>query len=254
MPGLMTGRNVVVTGAGSGIGAATARLMAAEGARVAVGYHNDRASADHVIAELAGQGHLAVRIKVDETASLIAAAAEVAAAFGHVDLLVNSGGSTVRIPANDADALTDDIFDRITAIILRGPYAVIRAFLPLLERAPDGAAIVSVASLAAHTGVGSNLAYAASKAGLVALSKSLARALGPRIRVLTVSPAGVETSFVKGRDPAASLRNAEAVPLKKPTLPEHIAHTILACAALMPSATGIDLIVDEGRHLVGWPL
>ena len=254
MPGLMTGRTVVVTGAGSGIGAATARLMAAEGARVVVGYHSNGEAADRLIGEMAGKGHMPVRIKVDETASLVAAAADIAAGFGHVDLLVNSGGSTVRLPPVDPDALTDDIFDRITAITLRGPYAVIRAFLPLLQRAPNGAAIISVASLAAYTGVGSNLAYAASKAGLIALSKGLARTLGPDVRVLTVSPAGVETSFVKGRDPAVSLRNAEAVPLKKPTLPEDIAATILACAALMPSATGVDIVVDEGRHLVGWPL
>lgn len=251
---LMAGKHVLITGAGSGIGAATARLMAAEGARVAVGYHNNRQGADSVIAGLAGDGHVPIRIKVEDTTTLVAAARALEAAFGHLDLLVNSGGSTVRVSATDLDGLTDELFDQSTAINLRGPFAVIRSFVPLLSKAPEGAAIVSVASLAAHTGVGSNLAYAASKAGLIALSKGLARVLGPKIRVLTVSPAGVETDFVKGRDPAVSLRNAEAVPLKKRTFPEDVARTILACAALMPSATGIDVVVDEGRSLVGWPL
>ena len=250
----MAGKHVLITGAGSGIGAATARLMAAEGARVAVGYHSNRQGAEALIAGLAGGGHIPVGIKVDETESLVAGAEALGAAFGHLDLLVNSGGSTVRVPATDLDGLTDDLFDQSMAINLRGPFAVIRSFVPLLRKAPDGAAIVSVASLAAHTGVGSSLAYAASKAGLIALSKGLARVLGPKIRVLTVSPAGVETDFVKGRDPAVSLKNAEAVPLKKRTFPEDVARTILACAALMPSATGIDVIVDEGRSLVGWPL
>jgi 3-oxoacyl-[acyl-carrier protein] reductase len=254
MSGLMAGKSALVTGAGSGIGAATARLLAAEGARVAVGYHNDRARAEAVIAGLAGAGHLCVRIKIDDSQSLWAAAEVVGAAFGHLDLLVNSGGSTLRVPAANLEELTDVLFDEVMAINLRGPFAVIRAVLPLLQRAPAGAAIVSVGSLAAHTGVGSNLAYAAAKAGLITLSKGLARVLGPSIRVLTVSPAGVETDFVKGRDPAVSLRNAAATPLRKQTFPDDVASTILACAALMPSATGIDIVVDEGRSLVGWPL
>lgn len=254
MSGLMAGKHVLITGAGSGIGAATARLIATEGARVAVGYHSNRERAQAVIAELAGEGHVPVRIKVDETESLLAGARALEAEFGYIDLLVNAGGSTVRVLATDLDGLTDELFDQLTAVNLRGPFAVIRTFVPLLRKAPAGAAIVSVASLAAQTGVGSNLAYAASKAGLIALSKGLARVLGPKIRVLTVSPAGVETDFVKGRDPAVSLRNAEAVPLRKRTFPEDVARTILACAALMPSATGIDVVVDEGRSLVGWPL
>jgi 3-oxoacyl-[acyl-carrier protein] reductase len=254
MTGLMAGKCVLVTGAGSGIGAATARLMAAEGARVAVGYHNDPGTAERVLATMAGDGHIAVRVKLDLPESLTTAVTEVAAAFDHLDLLVNSAGRSERVPPADLEGLTDEIFDRIYAINLRGPFAVIRAFVPLLQRAPDGAAIVNIGSLAAHTGVGSNLAYAASKAGLLALSKGLARVLGPGIRILTVSPAGVETDFVKGRDPAVSLRNAEIVPLRKQTFPEDVARTVLACVAFMPSATGIDVIVDEGLHLVGRPL
>lgn len=254
MSDLMQGKRVFVTGAGSGIGAATARLMAGEGARVAVGYHNDSAGAEAVVASLPGQGHLALRAKIDDAQSLASAVDELAAAFGHLDVLVNSAGSTVRVPPADLDGLTDAIFDEITRINLRSPFSVIRACHPLLSRAPEGAVIVNIGSLAAHTGVGSNLAYAASKAGLVALSKGLARVFGPGIRVLTVSPGGVETDFVKGRDPAVAARNAETSPLKRSTTPEDVARTVLACAALMPSSTGIDVVVDEGRHLVGWPL
>lgn len=254
MSALLDGKCVLVTGAGSGIGAATAQLMAREGGRVAVGYHNDAHKAAAVVAALEGTGHLAVRVKIDEAESLAAAAAEIGAAFGRLDVLVNSAGSTARVPPANLDELTDELFDRIARINLRGPFATIRAFVPLLREASDGAVIVNIGSLAAYTGVGSNLAYAASKAGLLALSKGLARVLGPGIRVLTVSPAGVETDFVKGRDPAVSARNAATSPLGKPTLPGDVAQTVLACAALMPSATGIDIVVDEGRHLVGWPL
>ena len=254
MTGLMTGKTVLVTGAGSGIGAATARLMAEHGARVALGYHRDASGAEAVLAALPGSGHLVLPVVIDEAESLVAAAAWLDTEFGHLDCLVNSAGSSKRVPHGDLDALTDEFFDQITRINLRGPFATIRAMLQLLRKAPDGASIVNIGSLAAHTGVGSNIAYVASKGGISAMSKSLARVLGPQIRVLTVSPAGVETDFLKGRDPAVSLRNAETAPLKKQTFPESIAATVLACAALMPSATGIDVIADEGRHLVGWPL
>lgn len=254
MTGLMDAKTVLITGAGSGIGAATAVLMARQGARVAVGYHSSVENAEQVIARMAGTGHIAVRAKIDAADSLAAAVETIEARFGHLDVLVNSGGSTVRVPPAQIDDLTDEIFDEICHINLRGPFAAIRAFVPLLRKAREGAVVVNIGSLAAHTGVGSNLAYAASKAGLLALSKGLARVIGPEIRVLSVSPGGVETDFIKGRDPAVAARNAKATPLKRSTRPEAVAQTVLACAALMPSATGIDIVVDEGRHLVGWPL
>lgn len=254
MTALMTGKTALVTGAGSGIGAATARILAAEGARVAVGYHNDADGAAAVVESLPGEGHIALRCKIDDADSLAAAVDELQGAFGHLDVLVNSAGSTTPVPLHDLDALDDALFDRIVRINLRAPFSAIRNFAPLLRNAPDDAVIVNVGSLAAYTGSGSNLAYAAAKAGLAALSKGLARVLGPKIRVLSVAPAGVDTDFVKGRDPALLKKHAGAVPLKKATTPDDVARSVLACAALLTSSTGIDVIVDEGRHVVGWPL
>jgi 3-oxoacyl-[acyl-carrier protein] reductase len=244
----LSGRVVVVTGASSGIGAATARLFAAGGATVVVGYHRDRAAADRVMAALPPGDHLAVQITIDDGASVRTAADAVAQRFGRTDVLVNSAGNTVMVPAGDLDALTDEMFDQVTRTNLRGPFAVIRAFRPLLEQTPQGV-VVNISSAAALTGVGSNLAYCAAKAGLDALTLALAKALGPKIRILAVSPAAVDTDFVKGRDPERLRKIAEATPLRRVTTADDVARAVLACVTHLGSATGTTIIVDEGRHL-----
>ena len=139
-----------------------------------------------------------MRIAIDDPASISEAAAAVDQQYGRLDALVNCGGATTPVPANDLDGLTDDIFDRTVTINLRGPFAMVRAFRPLLERG-SGAAIVNISSIAARTGLGSSLAYLAAKAGVDALTIALAKVLAPKIRVFSVSPAGVDTDFVPGR-------------------------------------------------------
>ncbi len=191
---------------------------------------------------------MAIQITIDDGASVRAAANAVAQRFGHTDVLVNSAGSTVMVPAGDLDALTDEIFDQVIRINLRGPFAVIRAFRPLLEKTPQGV-VVNISSAAALTGVGSNLAYCAAKAGLDALTMALAKVLGPKIRILAVSPALVDTDFVKGRDPERQRKIAETTPLRHVTTANDVARAVLACVTHLGSATGADIIVDEGRHL-----
>jgi 3-oxoacyl-[acyl-carrier protein] reductase len=253
MHGLMQDKVVVVTGGGSGIGAASAKVLAEQGAQVVIGYHRNVEGAEAVCASLAGGNHFCVQLIINDAESISKAVADISSRVGHVDVLVNSAGSTKPIAASDLDALTDDVFDNITQINLRSAFSVIRAFRPLLDQGSD-AAIINIGSLAGRTGVGSNLAYSASKGGLHTLTMGLARVLSPKIRVFTVSPGGVDTQFVKSRDPAKMVHNATVTPLKKVTSPESVAESVLACAALMNSSTGIEIIVDEGRHLIGWPL
>jgi len=241
-------RTALVTGGSRGIGRATALRLSRLGMQVIVGYHHDRDAADHVAAELHGKGHMACRISIDDTASIAEAARGIAARYGRLDVLVNSGGSTQPVPANDLDALSDDIFDAVLRINLRGPFAVVRAMRPLLEKS-DGAVIVNVSSLSARTGIGSSLAYCAAKGGLDTLTIGLARVLGPKIRVFSVSPAGVDTDFVAGRSRSDLDAKAAATPLRKVTTPDDVALAIEGAITHLTSSTGIVLMVDEGRHL-----
>ncbi|SHJ23781.1 3-oxoacyl-[acyl-carrier protein] reductase [Roseomonas rosea] len=248
IPALPVPNVALVTGASGGIGRATAARLAALGTAVILGYNSRRAEAEEVAGGLEGSGHLALRLAIDDPASIAEAVATVERRFGRLDALVNSGGATTPVPAGDLAGLTDEIFDRTVALNLRGPFAVIRAFRPLLESG-EGAAIVSISSIAARTGLGSSLAYLAAKAGLDALTLALAKVLAPRIRVFSVSPAGVDTGFVPGRTREQLRQTAERLPLAHVTTPDDVARAVVACIIHLTSSTGIVVPVDEGRHL-----
>ncbi len=248
VPPLPVATVALVTGASSGIGRATAARLAAMGSTVVVGYNSRRDLAEEVVGGLQGTGHLAMRVAVDDPASIAAAANAVDERYGRLDALINCGGATTPVPAGDLDGLTDDIFDRTVTINLRGPFAMVRAFRPLLERG-RGAAIVNISSIAARTGLGSSLAYLAAKAGVDALTIALAKVLAPKIRVFSISPAGVDTDFVPGRTREQLQKVADRLPLAHVTTPDDVARAVVACIVNLTSSTGIVVPVDEGRHL-----
>jgi 3-oxoacyl-[acyl-carrier protein] reductase len=248
IPALPVPKVALVTGGSSGIGKATAARLAALGSTVIVGYNSRKEQAEEVVAGLQGGSHRALRIAIEDSASIAAAVKVIEDSFGRLDALVNSGGATTPVPAVDLDKLTDEIFDRTVMVNLRGPFAMIRAFRPLLERG-EGAAIVNISSIAARTGMGSSLAYLSAKAGVDALTIALAKVLAPRIRVFSVSPAGVDTDFVPGRSREQLVKTAEKLPLAHVTTPDDVARAAIACIVNLTSSTGIIVPVDEGRHL-----
>lgn len=243
----LSGRVAVVTGGSSGIGAATARRLAA-GAAVVVGYNEGLERAVALVAGLPGTGHLALRMPMQDSAAIRAAAAEVEARLGRCDVLVNSAGTTRAVPHADLDALDDALIDHVLAVNVRGPFATIRAFAPLLARSGD-AVIVNISSLAAITGSGSSVIYGASKAALDTMGLSLARVLGPAIRVVSVSPSAVATDFVPGRSREAVEKQAAASPLRTVTEADDVALTVMAVITQLRLTTGTTILVDGGKHL-----
>ena len=246
--GTLAGKVAIVTGGSSGIGAATVKALAAAGATTVIGYNSGQARAEALRAALPGTGHTTAHIVLEDTASITAAAEQTRKTFGRADILVNSAGFTRPVPHADLDALDDALIDQIMVANVRGPFAVVRAFAPLLRESGQGV-IINVSSLAAISGSGSNIAYGASKAALDTMTISLARVLAPEIRVLSVSPGAVTTDFVAGRSRADVEKAALSTPLKRATEPEDVATTIMGCITHMPLTTGIRILIDGGRHL-----
>ena len=244
----LSGKTAVIIGGSGGIGAATARMLAAEGARVVITWRSDTAAADRTIEALPGNGHFARQAIIEDSATLMGLAQAVTDGAGRCDILVNAAGYTRPIPIADLDALTDDFIDDMFKVNWRGQFAAIRAFRPMLEASEDGL-VVNVSSIAGLNGVGSNLAYAAIKAGIDTMTKSLARALAPKIRVMAVSPGVVATDFVPGRDAAALEKVAPTIPLKRVASAEDVARAICACATHLTYSTGSIVVVDGGRAL-----
>jgi 3-oxoacyl-[acyl-carrier protein] reductase len=246
--GALEGKVAVVTGASSGIGAASARLLAAAGARIVVGYNKGVDRANRVVGELAGSGHRAIYLPLEDSAQIRKVAAAVREEFGRTDILVNSAGFTRMVPHHDLDALDDDLIDRVLTANVRGVFATIRAFVPLLRESGD-AVIVNISSGAAQSGTGSSIIYGASKAALNTMSLALARVLGPEIRVVVVAPGMVHTGFVPGRTEEMMAKAALATPLKRAIEAEDVALAVIACVTHLTHTTGSIISVDAGRHL-----
>ena len=244
----LVGKVAVVCGGSGGIGAGSARLLAAAGATVVVGYHSNAAKAASVAAGLSGEGHLALAAPMADSEALGQLADVVATRLGRADILVNSAGMTRPVAHRELDALTDEIIDEVFKVNWRGPFAAVRAFRPLLAASGDGL-VVNISSIAASTGVGSSIAYCGAKAGLDIMTVALARALAPEVRVLAVSPGVVDTEFVAGRTAEANAKIAAGTPLKRVASTEEVARAVLACATYLTFSTGSIIQVDGGRHL-----
>jgi 3-oxoacyl-[acyl-carrier protein] reductase len=245
------GKVALVIGGAGGIGAASCVMFADEGAKVVMTHRpgaEPAARAAEKIKSLKGEGHVALPADVGDTGTLIALRDEIAKRYGRLDILVNSAGFTKAVPHANLDGLDDALIDRMFEINWRGQYAAIRTFAPMLKASGDGL-VVQVSSIAGFQGSGSSVVYGATKAGLDVMVKSLARVLGPEIRLIAVSPGAVDTNFVPGRGAEFNARAAAANPLKRIAKPEDIGRAIVACATHLTYTTGVKIVVDGGRTL-----
>lgn len=238
----------VVSGGGGGIGSAICRKLAAEGAQVVLTYSRSAGKTESVAASLTGSGHLVARAPVDDSAALADLAAQVTERYGTVDILVNNAGVTRPVAHDDLDGLDDDLIDTIFRVNWRGAFAMVRAFKDLLM-AGDGGTIVNISSVAGVTGMGSNVAYCASKAALDSMTRSLARALAPKIRVLSVSPGFVLGEYASRMPPGLLDEQRNATPLKRLATAEDVAEAVWAATTFLTFTTGTLIPVDGGRPL-----
>ena len=244
----LTGKTAFVSGGSNGSGAAAVRMLAEAGASVIIGYNQGEDRARALLAELPGSAHGVQQLTLEDSASVVRAGEAIAAQFPALNVLVNSAGFTKPIPHDQLDALDDAFMDTMLIANVRGPFSVIRALAPALKASGDGV-IVNVSSVSAFTGAGSSIAYVASKAAIDGISMALARALGPEIRVMCVSPGAVATDFLAGRGRAQLEALMASSPLGRVTEPEDVARAIMACITHLKATTGDKIIVDGGRFL-----
>jgi 3-oxoacyl-[acyl-carrier protein] reductase len=248
----LDGQIVVVTGGSSGIGAACVRAFANEGASVVVGYHRGLDRAEGLRAQLPqltpGQVHRVLSISLEDGHAHAVVAETLEAVVGQVDILVNSAGFTRRIAHDDLETLDGVLFNEILLANAGGPFSIIRALMPLMRKSGD-ALVVNISSISAFTGSGSNIAYCAAKAALDTMTMSMARAFGPSVRLVCVSPAAVDTGFVDGRSRAELEKKAAQTPLGRIVTPEDVAQAVLACATHLKTATGTRIVIDGGNQL-----
>lgn len=246
--GSMTGRRAIVTGGASGIGRATAELLAAEGARVAVADLDQEGA--RAVASSCGPGSIGLGIDVALAEDCRIAVEQVAGAFGGIDLLVNNAGIIRRA---DVVETTEDEWDRVMAVNVRSVYLMSRFAIPVMTRG-GGGAIVNTGSGWGLKGGAKAASYCASKAAVVNLTRAMAIDHGPDgIRVNCVCPGDTDTAMLRseadqlGEPEDAFLADAATRPLARVGRPEDIAHAIAYLASDAAAfVTGSVLVVDGG--------
>ncbi|MCH7488407.1 MAG: glucose 1-dehydrogenase [Chloroflexi bacterium] len=250
----LSGKCAIVTGSAVGVGRATALELAKRGANVVVNYSRSEEEAKETVAmvEALGANALLVRADVSNDAEVRAMVAAAVDAFGGVHVLVNNAGTTAFVDFADLEGMTEELWDRILAVNLKGPFFCARAAAEAMKSSGEGA-IVNIASIAGVKAIGSSIAYAASKAGLINLTVALARVLAPEVRVNCVAPGFIDTRWLRQGlgdfyEPAKQ-RTAEQTPLGRVATPEDVAQITLSLIEGADFVTGQTIVIDGGSSI-----
>lgn len=251
---------VIVTGSATGVGAASAKMLAAKGCNVVINYTKSEAEAKETQAacEAFGVQTLLCQADVSSDADCRRMAQAAIDKWGRIDGLINNAGTTHFVNHANLEGLTADDFHRIYSVNVIGPYQMTRAVAEQMKRQGRGA-VVNVSSIAGVMGIGSSIAYTASKGALNTMTLSLARALGPEIRVNTICPGFIQGRWLRGgmgdeAYEAAKAFQERTTPLRKAGTPEDMAQAAVWFIEGADLITGEILIVDAGSHLGGAPL
>jgi 3-oxoacyl-[acyl-carrier protein] reductase len=250
----------IVTGSSSGVGAATARQLAELGCHIVINYASNEQGARETQAacEAFGVETVVVQADVARDADCRRLAAAADDRWGRIDALVNNAGTTKFCAHDDLEGLSAEDFQRIYAVNTVGAYQMARAVTPAMRRGGRGS-IVNVASIAGVMGVGSSIAYAASKGAMITLGLSLARVLGPEIRVNTVCPGFIQGDWLEqgmGADTYARTKAflEQNTPLRTTATPDTVAEVIVYFLTGAAVVTGETLLLDGGHHLTQMPM
>jgi 3-oxoacyl-[acyl-carrier protein] reductase len=253
MSKLLENKIALVTGGAGGIGSAICRKLAEEGASVIVTYNSNLEKAEKLLAELnalSTANHSIFHAPTTDFEKLKTLAGFIKTKYGKLDILVNNAGITTPVPHDDLDGLTDEWIDKIMQTNVRGTFAMIRACKNLLLESTETAAlVVNISSVAATIGIGSNVAYCASKAAIDSMTRSLGRSLAPHIRVVSVSPGLVLGEYASTFSPEFIQSSTDLTPIGRLATPEDVADTVFALAAYLTFTTGSIIPVDGGRAL-----
>lgn len=241
-------RVALVTGSATGIGRAVAVRLASQGLAVAVNYSRSEAEAQETLGLVRQQGVPAIlcQANVADEKAVRAMVRRCRDELGGLDVLVNNAGTTHFIEHTNLDALTEEVWNDILSVNVKGTFYCCRAAMPLLQE--RGGAIVNVTSVAGLQGVGSSVVYALSKAAVNCLTQSLARAFAPRVRVNAVAPGPVLTRWLEGHEDMVE-RSLEATPMRRAATPDDIADAVVFLALGTTLMTGQVLVVDGGRTM-----
>ena len=241
---------VVIIGGCGQIGYATAQRLSSQGARIISITHRNIEKAQKMMDNLPNNHlkHLSILASVTDSSSLKKAANEIENIAGRCDILINAAGTLNPIPPDNLKDLTDDIFDEIVSVNLRGVYATIREFSNLLKNSGD-ALIVNISSQSGQRASDSCVAYAASKAGVDLMTKTLAKSLAPTVRVIGIAPGYLEKATSGVTRIIDNNILANSTPLKRLGTGDDVAATIEAYAMTIRYATGITVLLDGGRLL-----
>lgn len=275
------GGAVLVTGGAGEIGSAICRKFAANGYSVIATYNSNSTKAEKLLEELnkiseqkapllgaGGAGHSIFHAPTTDPQKLAELKAYVAEKYGKLDVLVNNAGITTPVPHDDLEGLTDEWIDKIMQTNFRGSFAMIRAMKELLiadlglrtadleqgnvnpkSEIRNPKLVVNISSIAGIFGIGSNVAYCASKAAIDSMTRSLARALAPKIRVVSVSPGFVEGEYTKSFPKEFLQNQMENTPLQRFATGIDVANAVFSLTDALKFSTGNIITVDGGRLL-----
>lgn len=258
---LGAGGVALITGGAGEIGSAICKKFAENGFSVIATYNSNSTKAEKLLEELnqlpvtnnQSTNHSIFHAPTTDAQKVNDLNAFVIEKYRKLDVLVNNAGITTPVPHDDLEGLTDEWIDKIMQTNFRGSFAMVRAMRELLDKASDeskeSSLVVNISSIAGIYGIGSNVAYCASKSAIDSMTRSLARALAPKIRVVSVSPGFVEGEYTKNFDLAYLQNQMNNTPLGRFATGVDVANVVFSLATTMTFSTGNIITVDGGRLL-----